>query len=200
MDAEEFRRRALAEFETVGRLARHLASRAQDAEDLVQETYVRAFRSSGSYRERGDGLGLRPWLLKILHNAAKDRQSAEQRQRELAEELRNHNGTQVGQAAAGNGNGNGAAEPGAAGELASVDWDGVDERLRAGVAGLTLTLRAPLLLFAAGLHYREIAQVLELPVGTVMSRLHRARTALCSQLAELADELRIAQPGRRRTE
>ena len=64
-----------------------------------------------------------------------------------------------------------------------VDWDDVDERLAAAVRALPDEFRAPFLLFAVeDLKYREIAAVLDVPIGTVMSRLARARRQLMERL------------------
>ena len=63
---EEFRRLAVLELEAVHRLARHLAARPDHADDLVQETYLRAFKSRRDFHLTP--LGLRPYLFKVLHN------------------------------------------------------------------------------------------------------------------------------------
>ncbi len=177
-----FFRLAMAEFEAVGRLARYLAPRAQDADDLVQDTFLRAFRSAASFEPRPGSSGIRPWLYRILNNVVKDRLSAEQRRSQLAEELRCQLATQF------------SSEPETADSfeessiisLSELNWDCIDERLKAAIGDLPLTLRTPFLLYAAGLHYREIAQVIESPMGTVMSRLYRARQLLSKRLVSLA--------------
>ena len=65
----------------------------------------------------------------------------------------------------------------------------MDERLKRAIASLTMDHRVVFLLFAVEqLKYREIAEVLELPLGTVMSRLHRARETLLEQLRDVAAE------------
>lgn len=184
---EEFSKLALAELEAIYRLARHLAPRSDQAEDCVQETYLRAFRSAASYQHQAGGPGIRPWLFQILHNVVKDRVSADHRQRELTEGLWNQEGGgpatgPASEAAAGGGDGRLM-------DLFKLNWDGVDERLKAAIAELPLALRTPFLLFAAGgLRYRQIAEVIDVPVGTVMSRMYRARQILCSRLAGLAAE------------
>ena len=63
---EQFRTLALGELQAVYRLAIHLARNPADADDLVQETFVRAFKSEDTFRLSESGV--RPWLLKILHN------------------------------------------------------------------------------------------------------------------------------------
>ena len=73
--------------------------------------------------------------------------------------------------------------------LASLDWEQVDERLKAAIERLRPEYRTVLLLWGVeGLKYRQIAEIQDIPIGTVMSRLHRARSILTSQLADLAEE------------
>src|SRR5690606_23476254 len=80
-------------------------------------------------------------------------------------------------------------QPGPAWDLASLDWEQVDDRLKHAIDDLPEHYRAVLLLWAVeGLKYREVADVLDVPLGTVMSRLHRARAILSQELAELAAE------------
>lgn len=159
--------------EAVHRLAYHLARRPDEVDDLVQETYLRAFRSANGYRITEHGI--RPWLFKILHNVLNSRLARERRQRELVEELQHE-----------------SPEPHAgdeAGALATIDWNHVDERLKAAIHELSLAHRTTFLLCAVeGLSYQEIADVTEAPIGTVMSRLHRARAILATRLADLASE------------
>lgn len=174
MDHDEFLKLAMAELEPVHRLAYHLAHRPGEADDMVQETYVRAFKSSATYRpgERG----IRPWLFKILHNVINTRISAEHRQREVLDGLQQEPAVRHDSAAAPT-------------DVARIDWDAIDERLKAAIQDLSLPHRTVFLLCAVeGLSYREIADVTESPIGTVMSRLFRARTILAERLAVLAAE------------
>ena len=173
MAEPDFRTLALAELDAVYRLAFHLARRPGDADDLVQETYLRAFKSASTYRptERG----VRPWLFKILHNVLNTRALQDQRQRSL-EEL-------AGESEA------------AATDLADLDWERVDERLKEAIDALSPAHRTAFLLCAVErLTYQEIADVTGVPIGTVMSRLHRARSQLAARLAPLSVERRLA-PG-----
>jgi RNA polymerase sigma-70 factor (ECF subfamily) len=177
-DRIQFRRLAMAELPAVHRLAFHLTHNPNDAEDLVQETYLRAFNAEQSFR-LGE-VGVRPWLLRILHNVfltrlkrAKLEPAATDFSDDLAER-RDEDAELAGQA------------------LADLDWQQVDERLGRAIHDLPLTYRTVFLLSAIeGLKYREIADVLEMPIGTVMSRLFRARTMLLEGLTELAAELRL---------
>ena len=83
----------------------------------------------------------------------------------------------------------GPDEPPPAWDLESLAWEHVDQRLKASIAQLRPEYRSVLLLWGVdGMKYREIAEIQEIPIGTVMSRLHRARSILAKQLTELAEE------------
>ena len=182
MQFETFNKLVLAEMEAVYRLAHHLARHAQEADDLVQETYLRAFKSAASYRD--NDRGVRPWLFKILHNVLNTRLAKEHRQRELVDDLQQQPPVSP------------AAEASVA-DLSELDWDHVDSRLKSAIADLPLPHRSVFLLCAVeDLGYQEIADVLEIPVGTVMSRLYRSRVMLAARLVDLAAEQGI---GRRKT-
>jgi len=81
--------------------------------------------------------------------------------------------------------------------LEHLDWEMVDDRLKHAIDGLPDHYREVLLLWAVeGLKYREVADVLGVALGTVMSRLYRARGILSKELAGLAEEngIRIEEP------
>jgi len=178
IDREQFRKLAMGELQAVYRLALHLARNSPDADDLVQETYARAFKSEATFKMAETGV--RPWLLKILHNIfltkikrARLEPVATDFSNDLAEN-RDENAALSGQA------------------LADLDWEQIDERLKNAIQELPEAYRTVFLLSAVeGLKYREVADVLEMPIGTVMSRLYRARTMLLEQLQELAAEMRL---------
>lgn len=155
----------------VYRLAYHLARNPHEADDIAQETYLRAFRSEATYRPTAHGM--RPWLFKILHNVLNSRISKARREREVVESLDAPAETE-----------RDLPEPSGA-----IDWENIDERLMAAIRDLSVPHRSVFLLCAVeGLGYREIADVQEIPVGTVMSRLYRARMILSARLAGLAAE------------
>ena len=175
MSDASFQQLALAELDAVYRLAVHLARSPQEAEDFVQDTYLRAFRSSDTFTLAEHGI--RPWLFKILHNVIHTSGSKKQREQAAVDGLC----LQTSEARDG-------AEPSWV-DLSNLDWDRVDQRLKAAIADLPLSNRIVFLLSALeGLKYREIAEVTGVPVGTVMSRLSRARRTLAERLASLGHE------------
>ncbi len=157
-------------------MAMQLARHPDEASDLVQETYLKALRVAERFEERGGGI--RPWLFKILHNVFYTRLGKAKRRPLLAGDVP---GAVVDVSA--------PDEAAPAWNLASLDWEQVDERLKAAIERLRPEYRTVLLLWGVeGLKYRQIAEIQDIPIGTVMSRLHRARSILTSQLADLAEE------------
>ena len=177
--AEDARERARFEEEVmelsdqVYRVARRLVSSREEAEDLVQETYARAFRSWRSYTP---GTNVRAWLFRILTNLNIDRGRREQRApatQPLEEgDYFLYNRLE--------------AESGADDEERIVErlsQDGIVEALSA----VPHDFRDVIVLVDIGeFSYAEAAQILDIPVGTVMSRLHRGRRILKQQLADRA--------------
>ena len=140
-------------------LARWLAKNEHDAEDIVQDAYLRAIRHFGGF-QGGEG---RAWLLKIVRNRCYDsmrHKGVRERSTPFDEQLHNpHQAT---------------LDPEAS--LLQKERAG---RLRQAVAGLPLELREVLVLRELEeLSYKEIASVARIPIGTVMSRLDRARKRL----------------------
>ncbi len=161
-------------------MARQLARDEQGAADLVQETYLRALRASDRFEERAGGL--KAWLFRILHNV-------------FFTELERARRRPIPMEDAGADAAHPGPEPDAEGplwNLAGLDWEKVDQRIKVAIARLRPDFREVLLLWAVeGLKYREIAEVIEVPIGTVMSRLHRARATLAEELREVAEERRL---------
>lgn len=172
-----FERRALEHLDAVHRLLLRLTRDPHEAADLTQDTFLRAFRSADTFRDQGGGL--RPWLFTIAHNAFITRRKREARAPIPVERVFE---ADPGAVAPG--------DPPPAWGLASLDWEHVDDRLKGAIDALPDEQRAPLLLWGVeGLKYREIAAILDVPLGTVMSRLHRARKALADALEHCRDDL-----------
>lgn len=184
---EQFRDLAVAQMDAVYRMAFHLTHRPDDAADLVQETYLRAFKAEAGFelRERG----IRPWLFKILHNAFYTRIEKQRREPTLGDDARLEAPP-----------GSDSEEDAPCWDLATLDWEQVDDRLKHAIDGLHPQYREVLLLWAVeGLKYREIADVLGVPLGTIMSRLYRARAILSEKLEDLAKEKGISSSEAQRT-
>src|SRR5947208_762028 len=175
-DRVRFEEDALALADQVYRVARHLASSREEAEELVQETYVRAFRSWASFQP---GTNLRAWLLRILTNLNIDRGRRKQRTPQM--QPLEANDYHLYDKLADDGDG-------------IADTDRVVERLSqddivAALAEVPHDFRDAIVLVDIGdFSYADAAQILDIPVGTVMSRLHRGRRILKGALAETALE------------
>jgi RNA polymerase sigma-70 factor, ECF subfamily len=168
-DARErvwFEEEALGLADQVYNVARRLVSTREEAEDLMQETYARAF---ASWRSFEPGTNLRAWLLRILTNLNIDRGRRAQRTPPL----------QPLEAAAG------APVPAEERVLDRLSQNHVVEAL----ADLPHDFRDVVVLVDIGeFSYAEAAQILDIPIGTVMSRLHRGRRMLKKELADVTLE------------
>src|SRR3989442_1789391 len=170
-----FEEDALALSDQVFRVARHLVGSREEAEDLMQETYARAFRSWRSYTP---GTNLRAWLLRILTNLNIDRGRRQQRTPQMTsiDERGDYYLYDKLEAADGK----------------PLDEERVIERLSQdsivdALAEVPHDFRDVLVLVDIGdFSYADAAQILDIPIGTVMSRLHRARRILKGELAEEA--------------
>lgn len=171
--AEDCRRRDHRAFEQLvaltqdrlRRLVGRLVGPDGDLDELVQETYLRAWR--GAARFRGES-SLTTWLTRIAVNVAlnwrRDRRPVVSLRPEHIDRLR--------------------PAP------ATFREESVLEAYERALAGLAEELRTTFVLHETeGLSYREIAAVLGCPIGTVMSRLHRAREQLMDELRERLEEL-----------
>jgi RNA polymerase sigma-70 factor (ECF subfamily) len=155
----------------VYRVARRLVSTREEAEDLVQETYARAFRSWRSYTP---GTNLRAWLFRILTNLNIDRGRREQRSpstQPLEEgDYFLYNRLE--------------ADSGSEDEARIVERLSQDEIVQA-LSEVPHDFRDVIVLVDIGdFTYQDAAQILDIPIGTVMSRLHRGRRILKKELAE----------------
>ena len=175
-DRVRFEEDALALSDQVYRVARHLASSREDADELMQETYARAFRSWRSFQP---GTNMRAWLLRILTNLNIDRGRRQQRAPQM-QPLEANDYFLYDRLAE---NGDGVS-----------DEDRVVERLSqddivSALSAVPHDFRDVLVLVDLGdFSYADAAQILDIPVGTVMSRLHRGRRILKRELAESALE------------
>jgi RNA polymerase sigma-70 factor (ECF subfamily) len=174
-DRVRFEEDALDLSDQVFRVARHLVGSREEAEDLMQETYARAFRS---WRSFTPGTNLRAWLLRILTNLNIDRGRRIQRtpaMTSIDEKGDYYLYDKLEEA-----------------EGKPLDEEKVIERLSQdsivdALAHVPHDFRDVLVLVDIGdFSYADAAQILDVPIGTVMSRLHRARRILKGELAEEA--------------
>jgi RNA polymerase sigma-70 factor (ECF subfamily) len=149
-----------------------------DAEDLVQETYLKAYRAFASYQE---GTNLKAWLYRILTNTFINTYRAKKRRPEETEldeveDLYLYRRL-------------GGLEAANLGRSAEDELMGLftEAEIKTAVEELPEQFRmAVLLADVEGFSYKEIAEILDIPIGTVMSRLHRGRTRLQKALYDFA--------------
>jgi RNA polymerase sigma-70 factor, ECF subfamily len=157
--------------------ALRLTRNPQDAEDLVQEAYLRAYRGFSGFQE---GTNLRAWMYRILTNTFINSYRKKQRQPQTvdAEEIEDwYLYDKLGES----------------GVEASAETEVLekipDEDVQRALEELPENFRmAVLLADVEGFSYKEIAEILDIPIGTVMSRLHRGRKALQKALWETVRE------------
>jgi len=165
---DAFAREALSYIDSLYGTALRLTRRPADAEDLVQDTYLKAFRASGQFER---GTNLKAWLFTILHNTFRN--------------MRRHDGrdpvevdSEVVELAAGDA----ARDPTPEQILTRAT---LDADLQAALDALPDAFRqAVWLRDVEELTYAEIAAVLAVPIGTVMSRISRGRRMLYDKLAD----------------
>jgi RNA polymerase sigma-70 factor (ECF subfamily) len=173
LSRQEFEKLALEHLDTLYRIARRLTRDATRAEDLVQETYLRALRARDGFELQE--YGIRPWLLRIMHNLHYSRSERERRQPSSVEDAHLEGSAHVGPA-------HDVPLP-----LDPSSFEGMDDRLVRALDQLSPEYQVVMLLWAVdGLSYKEIAEAVGVPIGTVMSRLHRARQRLSDQLRAYA--------------
>ncbi|MGH2750421.1 MAG: RNA polymerase sigma factor [Actinomycetota bacterium] len=141
----------------IWRLCFHLLGNSSMADDVTQDAFVRAFRFM--HRYRGDAK-FSTWLFSIARNCARDEIRRNQRRRKIADVM--------------------VAQP----ERSEVRTElGIE--VREAVMGLPMELREPLVMIdILGQSYAEVAESLDVPVGTVKSRVHRARDVVARLLSE----------------
>jgi len=167
-----FEAEALALLDSLYRTALRLTRVPADAEDLVQDTYLRAFRAADSFEA---GTNLRAWLFTILHNSARNRA------RDRAREKVTVDSETVERAADLPSAGGGGETP-----ETLLLRDTLAPDLQAAIDALPDAFRqAVWLRDVEEFSYAEIAGMLDIPAGTVMSRISRGRRMLFNQLHHL---------------
>lgn len=156
--------------------ASKLTGNAAEAEDLVQETYVRAFRFFHRYDET---LPFTNWLYRIMSNAHIDGVRRKQRLKVSSLEQPTEQGTSTLD----------VADPASSAERSMID-NAMGEHVEAALADMTPEFRTAVILAdVEGMAYEEIAEVMRTSVGTVRSRIHRGRKQLRRHLVHSAPEV-----------
>jgi RNA polymerase sigma-70 factor (ECF subfamily) len=183
---ERFERDVLPLLPSLYGAALRMTRNPADAEDLVQDTYLRAFRGFAGFTE---GTNLKAWLYRILTNSYINTYRKKQREPQTVEGpddldewyLFDRLGAQSVE---------GSAEDEVLERIPDAD-------VKAALESLPENFRMPVLLAdVEGFSYKEIAEIMDTPIGTVMSRLHRGRKALEKALWDTASERGLVDPQR----
>lgn len=177
MASDPFETEALSFLDALYRTGLRMTRSEAEAEDLVQETYIRAFRFRHQYTP---GTNLKAWLFRILTNTFINqyrRKAARPETTELddvEESILYRHMRDVSP---------GSSSPDPEAEI--VD-NAISSEVKDALEALPEKFRTTLLLDVEGFSYKEIAEMLDIPIGTVMSRLHRGRKFLQKRLYDLA--------------
>lgn len=177
MAADSFEPDALSFLDALYRTALRMTRSEADAEDLVQETYIRAFRFREQFTR---GTNLKAWLFRILTNTFINqyRRKAARPSTTVLDDVeesilyRHMRDVSPGSA---------SPDP----EAAVVDST-LSSEVKEALEALPEKFRTTLLLDVEGFSYKEIAELVDIPIGTVMSRLHRGRKFMQKRLYDVA--------------
>lgn len=189
-DQANFERDAMEYAPQLYSAALRMTRNPADAEDVLQETFLKAYRAYDTFEE---GTNLRAWLFRILTNTYINRYRKQIRRPsevDLGDVEDLYLYRRVGSAAVSD-------------SLRSAEEEVLDtfveSEVKDAVESLPEHFRLPVLLAdVEGFSYKEIAEIMDIPIGTVMSRLHRGRKALQKALFEFARERGLAAEGEAR--
>ncbi len=179
-DQEKFADLAMAYMAPLYSAALRMTRNPADAEDLVQETYLRAYRGFGGFRE---GTNLKAWLYRILTNTYINQYRAKKRRPDESELDESEDFYLY--------NRLGGLEASAANRTPEVEFlESLPEaEVKEALEALPDQFRlAVVLADVEGFSYKEIAEIMDVPVGTVMSRIHRGRRQLQKLLWSFAED------------
>jgi RNA polymerase sigma-70 factor, ECF subfamily len=168
---KQFENLALGELDSLYRMARRLTHEPSRAEDLVQETFARALASCDGFDLFG--FGVKPWLMRILYNLHLNRIARDKR----------HPASFADSALQSDDNSSQENRL----PLNPTSFEAMNQEVVRALDHLPSDYRTIMLLWAVEeLSYKEISSILEIPMGTVMSRLYRARCKLATELRTFA--------------
>ena len=171
---DEFEREALPHMDLLYNYALRMTNNAQDADDLVQETYLKAYRFWDSYEK---GTNIKAWLFRIMKNSYINRYRKETKEPDTVDydEVKDFYSTVRDESTETN-------------DLQETLFGNLlDDDVTKAIAALPDDFRTVVILCdIEGLSYEEIAEFVDCPLGTVRSRLHRGRKLLREQLMQYA--------------
>ncbi len=186
-DQATFADQAMVHMAALYAAAMRMTRNRADAEDLVQEAYLRAYRGFGGFQE---GTNLKAWLFRILTNTyiniyrAKQRRPEETELDEVEDLYLYRRLSSVD-----------SATRGRSAELDVLERI-TDHEVKAAIEALPEQFRLPVYLAdVEGFAYKEIAEILDIPIGTVMSRLHRGRKGLEKRLHDFVTDQHLITTG-----
>ncbi len=183
---QEFEKVALPQLDSIYGAALRLTRNPAEAEDLVQDTFVRAYRFWHTFKT---GTSIKAWLFTILRNTFINRYHRGNRRRSARHDLEaqlNALGSDVAVAR--------PTQP-LPGPEAAVGQRVTRERINSALESVPEDYRTAVMLAdLEGLAYKEIAEIMECPIGTVMSRIYRGRRLLAKLLKDHAVELGLIEP------
>lgn len=174
---EDFEEKIVECIDSLYNIALHMAQNKQDAQDLVQEAALRAYRNFGKFRP---GTNFKAWVITILRNTFINEYRKRRKEPPMAdfEKVKDF-----------------ISLP----EISGAQEEIFSERIRSLIDKLPEKLRTTIMLFyAEGFSYKEVAKIMDVPVGTVMSRLWTARQTLKEEVCSYGSRERERDNGLRR--
>ncbi len=171
--ADLFAEMAMPLFDSLFNFAQWLTHDREEAEDLVQETYVKALKGFASFQS---GTNFRAWMFRILRNTFLTSRTGLAAQRTVYFDEEEREGEFVG--------------PSTSETPETILLDRLNQKaLQAAIEGLSTPLKEVILLCEVEeMTYQEMSDTLSIPIGTVMSRLSRARKAVCQSVSKHLQE------------
>ena len=186
-DQARFAEQAMEHMDSLYAGALRMTRKPADAEDLVQETYLKAYRGFGGFEE---GTNLKAWLFRILTNTYINKYRQQQRRPDESADIDDVEDFYLYRRLGGIDHAR--ISQSAEDQLFELI---TDDEVKGALESLPESFRmAVLLADVEGFAYKEIAEILDIPIGTVMSRLHRGRKALQKALFDFAVERGLIDP------